>query len=87
MTKHPVDRLLKMGLRRWDEGLLLLKPEHLPLVPDGTILTTILGEQKIKGKSHIDMDVRYGMLSVGITIRQWDKAREWFSVAPQRVYR
>jgi hypothetical protein len=75
---HPVDRLLKMGLRRWDEGLLLLPPDMLALVPNGTILTTILGEKKIKGTSYISTDVRYGVLAIGITVKQWDQALEWF---------
>lgn len=71
------ERLLKMGLRRWDEGLLLLPPGMLPLVPNGTVLTTINGEKKIKGTSHISTDVRYGVLAVGITVRQWDQALGW----------
>lgn len=55
----------------WDDTsgaakLWLLRPEHLPRVPDGAALVSIMGEVRIKGLDEIDTDTRGGCLAVGL---------------------
>lgn len=46
--------------------LWLLREEHLPLVPDGTPLVSIMGEVSIVGVDNIDTDTRGGVLAYGV---------------------
>lgn len=74
-----VSQLFMFGLGNWDgEGLLLLTPELLPKVPDGTTLTSISGNKLVKGRDYLDDDTRGGCLAYGITRDQWQEAFEWF---------
>lgn len=55
----------------WDDTtgaakLWLLKPEHLPLVPDGTPLVSIMGKVSIVGVDEISTDTRGGALAFGV---------------------
>lgn len=45
--------------------LYLLRPEHLPLLPNGTVLYSVTGEQVVKGQDPIDDDTRGGFLAYG----------------------
>lgn len=60
--------LLKVGFRDWDKtsNLLLIPYELFDKIPDGTKLTSIDGEVKIKGKDSIDMDIRGGLIAWGL---------------------
>lgn len=51
-----------------DDGrvIRLLTPRELLRVPDGTVLTSILGERMVKGTDPIDDDTRGGYLAFGI---------------------
>jgi hypothetical protein len=50
----------------WDETLELFTPEEFEQLPDGTELTSISGDSKIKGKDYIDMDTRFGHIAYGV---------------------
>ena len=43
----------------------LLTPEQFAGLADGTIVLSINGEEKIKGKDRIDQDTRFGFLAWG----------------------
>jgi len=53
----------------WDEDhkLLLVTPEELAALPDGTELTAIDDEIVVKGRDEIDDDQRGGHLAYGVT--------------------
>jgi hypothetical protein len=53
----------------WDEDyeLLLLTPDELAALPDGTELTAIDGDKAVKGRDYIDDDTRCGVLAFGVT--------------------
>lgn len=55
-----------LGFGRWNDKLWLIPIYLWRCVPDGTVLTSINGETKVKGKDIIDLDVRYGRLAYGI---------------------
>ena len=69
-TKLSRQELLKVGFRQWDDvemkGLLLIPLELYDKIPNGTKLTAISGETKIKGKDSIDTDTRGGLLAWGL---------------------
>lgn len=48
-----------------DEVLHLIHEDDWDQVPDGTILHTINGDERIKGEEHINLESRYGYLAVG----------------------
>ena len=50
----------------WDEKLCLFTPEEFEQLPDGTELTSISGDTKVKGKDYIDMDTRFGHIAYGV---------------------
>ncbi len=55
---------------KWDDtpgaaALWLLRPEHLPLIPDGTVLVSVRSETAIVGIDQID-DTRGGYLAWGV---------------------
>ena len=57
--------------RKWGDtpgaaALWLLRPEHLPLIPDGTVLVSIRTETAIVGVDQIDDDTRGGYLAWGV---------------------
>jgi len=59
----------------WDEdGLLLLKPEHLQSLPENYMLTSI--SDKIAPKESVDLDTRNGYLAFGITKKQREELLE-----------
>ena len=62
------EELLKLGFRHWNKesGLLLIPIDLYDKIPDGTKLTSIDGEEKIKGKDGIDNDTRGGLLAWGL---------------------
>lgn len=49
-----------------EDCLWLLTPEEVSSLPDGTKLNSIMGETKIKGLQHIDLDIRFGHTAWGI---------------------
>ena len=56
---------------KWDDtsgaaALWLLRPEHLPLIPDGTVLVSIRVATAIVGDDQIDDDTRGGYLAWGV---------------------
>jgi hypothetical protein len=51
----------------WDEKLFLLTEEELNELPDGIVLTSIMGDTAVKGKDYIDTDSRFGHTAYGIT--------------------
>lgn len=63
-----VNEMLDIGFCRWDDDseLYLIPLWVLQFVPDGTLLTSISGDTKIKGVDEIDLDVRFGCLAYGI---------------------
>lgn len=73
-----VEQLLSFGMANWDgNGLLLLAPEQLPKVPNGTVLTCISGRTVVKGTDQIDGDTRGGVLAYGIMPSQYEDMFEW----------
>lgn len=50
----------------WDEDLWLLTKEEFLQLPDGTELTSIMGNKKIKGQDPVNFDSRYGHLAYGV---------------------
>lgn len=53
-------------MTRWEGELFLLTPAEYKQLPDGTILTCINGEDKIKGADYIDQETRFGHLAYGV---------------------
>lgn len=53
--------------RKWGDAaaLWLLRPEHLPLIPDGTVLVSVRSETAIVGIDQID-GTRGGYLAWGV---------------------
>lgn len=69
MVELPFDLRAEGGV--WDDTagaakLWLLKPEHLPQVPIGTPLVSIMGRVRIVGVDDISTDTRGGFLAVGL---------------------
>lgn len=65
------DKAEKLGFRRWSEDtpIYLIPGCFMDILPDGLVLTSIMGEKKIVGKDYIDADTRGGLLAYGITIK------------------
>ena len=65
------------------EKVWLITPEQFVQLPDGTELTSIRGEKKIKGKDDIDQDIRFGYLAFGFLEKdkpagiQFDERGTW----------
>lgn len=49
-----------------DDHLWLLRPDELPLVPAGTVLTSIMGRTATVGVDPVDGDTRGGLLAYGL---------------------
>ena len=47
------------------EKVWLITPEQFQQLPDGTELTSISGEKKVKGQDKVDQDTRFGYLAFG----------------------
>jgi len=70
VTELTNEQLMSIGFQFYDEIQALLIPLWVyHFIPDGTELTSINGEVKIKGKDYIDLDVRGGFISFGIQIQ------------------
>lgn len=51
----------------WGENdLWLFTPGEYEQLPDGTELTSIMGDIRVKGQDDIDQDVRFGHLAWGV---------------------
>ncbi len=48
----------------------LQTPEEFAALPDGTLLISISGEEKIKGRDDIDLDTRFGRIAWGLPDRR-----------------
>ncbi|MFA6526746.1 MAG: hypothetical protein WCT26_05070 [Candidatus Buchananbacteria bacterium] len=46
-------------------GVWLITPDQFEQLPDGTKLTSIVGDQVIKGRDQIDLETRGGYISFG----------------------
>lgn len=53
-------------MRQWDDNLYLLTIEEFEQLPNGTILTSISGNNVIKGEGKMDYDTRANHLAYGI---------------------
>ncbi len=53
-------------MQAWDDALYLLTIEEYEQLPKGTILTSISGNNVIKGEGFFDYDTRAGYLAYGI---------------------
>ena len=67
---HITRKIVRQGtsepMHPWDEKLCLFTPEEFEQLPDGTELTSIGGDTKVKGKDKIDMDTRFGHIAYGV---------------------
>lgn len=56
----------------WDDRsrplLILITPTIFEWLPNGTILHSISGQRKVKGKDDFDMDTRAGFLAFGFKL-------------------
>ena len=65
------EEAIELRFGRWSDeqpDLYLLPLYILPIVPIGTKLTTIGGEEIIYDGTNVDKDIRFGLLAYGITI-------------------
>lgn len=63
----------ELRFMQWDEELpdLYLLPLYiLPILPVGTKLTTIGGEEIVYDGTNVDNDIRFGCLAYGINIKE-----------------
>lgn len=63
----------ELRFMQWDEELpdLYLLPLYiLPILPIGTKLTTIGGEEIVYDGTNVDKDIRFGCLAYGINIKE-----------------
>lgn len=71
------------GWRQWrnepliDGDLWLCPLSDWENVPAGTVLTSITGERKTKGKDYIDLDTRFGLLAYGVVIKPGPPPLNW----------
>lgn len=68
LRELPVDDLLDMGLRKWDDSLLLFPAEWYDHIPEGFEVTTILDETKRFDPDTCSNDRRFGVLAYGIEV-------------------
>jgi hypothetical protein len=61
-----------------DDVLWLLTPDEFLKMPDGLILTSIMGKTVVKGVDTIDMDTRFGLIAFGVRESQL----EHFAASP-----
>ena len=56
------------NMHEWEEedSLWLFTKEEFDQLPDGIELTSISGDQCVKGKDYIDMDIRFGYMAYGV---------------------
>jgi hypothetical protein len=52
------------------EVIELQTPESFAALPDGTVLISIQGEEKVKGRDDIDLDTRFGRIAWGVPDRR-----------------
>lgn len=71
--------LINYGLRMWDENLLLIPLDLFERVPNGAVLTSIMGNVVVKGKDYIDTDTRGGLMAFGVKPEQYAEAEKWFA--------
>ena len=50
----------------WSGDLWLLTVTELHAIPDGTVVTSIMGNTKVKGLDEIDEDTRFGYVAWGL---------------------
>lgn len=55
----------------WRDDLWLLTKAELEVVPPGTVLTSIMGEEKIVGQARLSNDTRFGYLAYGLYSTQF----------------
>lgn len=67
LTRYTSDALSKLGFKKWDEnsGLMLIPLWAINIIPEGTVVRTINGEERIVGQSKLNNDVRFGCLAYG----------------------
>ena len=66
--------LMLMGFGNWNgKGLLLIPLALYDKIPDGTEVIAIDGDKLVKGKDHIDLDTRAGLLAFGILPHQYQE--------------
>lgn len=61
---------LDLGFVRWDEDLYLIPLWLLPVLPIGTKLVCISGNEIVYNGENIDKDIRFGCLAYGIIIKE-----------------
>lgn len=66
-------------MTRWDEHLWLFTPEELAQLPQGTRVTSIMGDSKIKGQDPLDEDTRFGYTAWGVTNPDQHELAELFT--------
>lgn len=54
-----------MRFQNWDDKLLLIDKDVFDILPNGTVLTSIMGNKYTKGTDMFDFDTRFGMLAYG----------------------
>ena len=64
------NELKELGFSFWDEELMLAPPWVIKVCKEGTTLTSISGDTKIKGIEEIDTDTRFGMTAYGLTLSE-----------------
>lgn len=52
------------------EVIELQTPDEFAALPDGTLLISISGEEKVKGRDDIDLDTRFGRIAWGLPDRR-----------------
>lgn len=50
----------------WENDLWLLTREEFHQLPNGTELTSIMGDKRVKGQDSFNFDSRYGYLAYGV---------------------
>jgi hypothetical protein len=70
-TQFTMDELKEFDFRMWDENTILMPVWVLDCISDGTILTSIDGEQITFDKSKgLDKDERFGATAYGFSLSQ-----------------
>lgn len=68
-----IEEAIELRFARWSEDqpdLYLIPLYLLPIIPIGTKLTTIGGEQLEYDGTNVDNDIRFGCIAYGITIKE-----------------